>query len=255
LAGVIYQDSFGRTGGLNGSMPTIDAGGFGGTANAKWAALLFGTNSPDTGWTTSTVNGGQLTYSGATNGAHEMALLPFTPEPGQIYQLQVTAVVNDFGSSSSNWIGLQFLNVSDGAYGATGPAMIYRVYGGGAGFPNGIGGSGSVAGSPGGGSTTNTSDKVVLTEVLNTVGATWTAAFSWKDMTNPALSVITSPSNVNMSPTGDLSVNMVGIGFAPPIGGTMTNFSLVTVPEPAGLGLITGAIALGLLLIHRRRSV
>lgn len=253
-ATVIYQDSFNRVGQLGGSTPTVDTGGLGGTANATWATPLFGTSSSDTGWTTSTANGGYLAYSGATNGAHEFALLPFSPQAGQIYQLQTTAVLNDFGNSSSDWFGLQFLNVSAGAYSATGPAMIYRVYGGGTGFPNGIGGSGSVAGSPGGGSTTNISDTVVLTEVLNTTGSVWTAAFSWKDLTTPTLSVSTAPADVNMTPTGDMSDNMVGFGFVPPIGGTITNFSLTTIPEPASLGFLAGAIALALLLIQRRRS-
>jgi hypothetical protein len=54
-----------------------------------------------------------------------------------------------------------------------------------------------------------------------------------------------------MSPTGDITDNMVGIGFVPPTGGTLTNFSLTTIPEPANLSLLAGGLAFGLLLAKR----
>jgi hypothetical protein len=252
-AAVIYQDSFNRAGVLNGSTPTVDTGGLGGTANATWAAVEFGTTAADPNWDTSTTAGGQLTYSGNPSGLtyHANAVLPFTPLSGEIYQLQATFIAaSPFGSGNSGWAALQFLDTSSGNYAsASRPSMIFRADGGGTGFQNGIGGSGTVSGTAATGS--YTSDTVVNTMVLNTTGSTWTVAFSWQDLTHPADSV--SAAAVPLSSPGS-TVNTVDLGFVPGTTGTITNFSLQTVPDPATLGLFAiGGLGL-LLLVGRGRT-
>ena len=94
---VLYQDTFSRTGALNGS-PLEKAVGsvvYGTTANATWTS--------DAVWNT---NGNQanLTVAGIAN-----CYLPFTPQPHQVYTLSVD--MNVTSGSAPYWM----------AFGLTGP--------------------------------------------------------------------------------------------------------------------------------------
>lgn len=248
----IYQDSFNRTGGLNGSAPTIDTGGFGGTAGATWSAINFNTGAGDTGWATSTTNGGQLAYSGnpSTPAYAATAWLPFTPQAGQVYTAQTTFVVNANGGSVANWFGFLFDSSASGLFGTTDyPSMLDRV------DPSPDIGwtAGKIGGQvqgPTAGSTTSTSDTTVNTMILNTTGSTWTVQFAWNDLTNPADSVTSAVTALGGNPTAD---NLMGFAVIPPATGTITDFSLTAVPEPATLGLFAIG-GLGLLLIGRKRG-
>ncbi len=255
-AATIYQDSFNRTGGLNGSSPTIDTGGFGGTAGATWSAINFDTGAGDTGWATSTTGGGQLTYSGnPSSPAYDAtAWLPFTPQSGEVYTAQATIVGNANGGSASNWWGFFFDNSSSGLFGAVDyPWMLDRIDPSTSTHIDAAFTAGGVKGSvngPTAGSTTSTSDTTVNTMILNTTGSAWTVQFAWNDLTNPADSVTTAVETLSANPTTD---NLIGFAEIPPATGTITDFSLTAVPEPATLGLfVIGGV--GLLLIGRKRA-
>ena len=89
---LVYQDTFNRSGALNGSLPTIQNG-----ANNTWTA------SPS--WSTSASAGG-LATTGAT-AAIATNLLPFVPVTGNIYTL--TGVLN-CTTTNTNWLALGFTN-------------------------------------------------------------------------------------------------------------------------------------------------
>jgi len=87
-AGVVYQDTFNRTGNLNGSAPTINNG-----ASATWSAST---------WTTSTTGGGQASISSNTKNG----FLAFTPTIGNVYtystQIRVTS------GDNNDWVAMGF---------------------------------------------------------------------------------------------------------------------------------------------------
>ena len=250
----IYQDSFNRTGGLNGSAPTIDTGGLGGTAGATWSAMNGSV--ADAGWATSTTGGGQLNYSsypaGTTSSYNATAWLPFTPQSGQVYTAQTTFVARTTGTAA-DWLGF-FFDASPNVWqpGVNPPWMFVR--------PSlsahsdaGYATAGTYVGGPTAGGTsssgTYTSDTIVTSMILNTTTpGNWTVQFKWNDLTNPGDSVTTAVTSLGATPAVQ---NDIGFVTVPPATGTITNFSLTAVPEPATLGLFAAAGAT-LLLLKRR---
>ena len=250
----IYQDSFNRTGGLNGSAPTIDTGGLGGTAGATWSAINPNGSVADTGWATSTTGGGQLNYSGnpSTPAYDATAWIPFTPQSGQVYTAQTTIVARTTGTAA-DWIGFFFDN-SSGLWGAgTNPWTFVRPSlsaHSDAGYVSHT--AGFVGGPTAGGTSssgTYTSDTIVTSMILDTTTpSNWTVQFKWNDLTNPADSVTSAVTALG----GTTVANQIGFVIVPPATGTITNFSLTAVPEPATLGLF--AIG-GLALVALRRRM
>ena len=255
----IYQDSFNRAGGFNGSTPTIDNGGLGGTAGATWSALNTATPAvADSGWATSTTGGGQLNYSGypagTTSSYNATAWLPFTPQSGQVYTAQTTFVVRTTGTAA-DWLGF-FFDASPNVWqpGVNPPWMFVR--------PSlsahsdaGYATAGTYVGGPTAGGTsssgTYTSDTIVTSMILNTTTpGNWTVQFKWNDLTNPGDSVTTAVTSLGATPAVQ---NDIGFVTVSPATGTITNFSLTAVPEPAPLVLFAVG-GLGLLLVSRKRK-
>jgi hypothetical protein len=255
----IYQDGFNRAGLLDGSTPTVDNGGLGGTAGATWSALNTATPAAaDSGWATSTSRGGQLTYSGNPAGTATAydgtAWLPFTPQSGQVYTAQVTFVAQTSGTAA-DWIGLFLDNKTSGLFGSgSNPWMFVRPdlsAHSDAGYVSPT--AGFVGGPTAGGTTASgvyTSDTIVNTMILNTMQSNWTVQFKWNDLTNPGDSVTSAVTALG----GTTSADQIGFVIVPPATGTATNFSLTAVPEPATLGLF-GLGGLGLLLASRKRKL
>jgi hypothetical protein len=87
----IYNDTFTRSGDLNGSSPDSTSGLGGGTAGALWVAA--------TAWQT---NGTQAVLNGDRSGA----ILPFTPQANRVYTLSYDLNCN--GGLAEGWMGTGF---------------------------------------------------------------------------------------------------------------------------------------------------
>ena len=86
---VMYQDTFNRTGNLNGSSPTIENG-----SSSIWTAA--------SNWTTSTTSGGTLSQTGGSGSGY----LPVAVAAGNIYSLSVN--MSNITSGTSNWEAMGF---------------------------------------------------------------------------------------------------------------------------------------------------
>lgn len=242
----IYQDNFSGSASnpLNGTSPSVNATG------AAWTA--------DTGWR---ADGSQTAADAATNGSSD-AYLPFTPSSGNIYTLSAT--MSPSLTSGSNWFALGFVGSFSSATSTTG-----GVANNGDGVNAWFGDSGSGqlnAGPwllmnsgwngedpnesyfPGPGAsgavnfTGKSGDTVAI--VLNTQSSAWT--FQVFDNGTNVSPVI--PFSSNPAITG------VGLGQFAPAVGSVSNFSLTSVPEPTTLGVFAIG-GLGLLLLKRRKAV
>ena len=238
-AGIIYQDTFNRTGSLNGSSPTIANTIDGGSSSATWTAP---------GWNT---NGTQVVLGSGTSNVQGAASLPFTPQTGLIYTLSETVVWQNVPSTIQNgaWIALGF----SGGNGYTGnqynslvnPSawMLMRgyptssnqnstFYGGGTSNVQAIGTDGG---------TTN------IALVLNTQSSLWTL-----DWYVNGTSVRTA--TFTMNPT----ITTVSFGNNSYVNGNSNTLSAIqnfelSVPEPATLGLMSAG-GIGILLVGRKRK-
>ena len=245
-ASIIYQDNFSGSSSnpLNATSPSVDATG------ATWTA--------DTGWR---ADGSQTAADAATNGSSD-AYLPFTPSSGNIYTLSAT--MSPSLTSGSNWFALGFVGSFSSATSTTGGAVnngdgvnawfadsgsgqlnagpwLLMNSGWNGEDPNesyfpGPGASGAVD------FTGKSGDTVAI--VLNTQSSAWTfQVFVNGTNVSPVI-----PFSSNPAITG------VGLGQFAPAVGSVSNFSLTSVPEPATLGLCAVG-GLGLLLLKRRRVV
>jgi hypothetical protein len=89
---VIYQDTFNRSGNLNGSSPTIQSG-----------ANTWSSNGDADDWTASTTNGGQITTTAVSGNRN--AFLPFVVASGNVYTYSV--YMNNT-SGVTNWLAIGF---------------------------------------------------------------------------------------------------------------------------------------------------
>ena len=228
-AETIYQDSFNRTGDLNGSQLGV-ATGFagtgtdGGSATAAWTAPAG----------TSTTAGTGLTAGG--NGQ-----LPFVPALGDVYTLTADITMNQPGDNFSGYVIFGFstdINTPvDNA--PLAPLM----------FVNGNGGVQAYSYGPWGyfslgnvGNASGVSNDLQL--VLDTTQPLWTVS-----------AFINGTPDGSFTYNGDNYLNpsivAVGVNFKNNYQyATFTNFSLSDVPEPTSLALL--AIG-GLLVLPRRR--
>lgn len=235
-AGIIYQDSFGGTGALNGATPTVDNG-----SSATWTAA---TQWSDSGY-----------FNANTQGAgRATAQLGFTPTTGNVYTLSATVSLTS-GANPAAYLSLGFLSTSSSTALNNGwdsptptdpiaaPWVLVTIGDNAGTIYTGPGtqvnGTGFTTGQTG----DLTNDTFEL--VLNTTAPTWTYQV-YNEGT------LVSGANPIQLPAGT-TINYVGMQGASAIG-TVSNFELSSVPEPATLGLM-GVGAIGLLLIGRKRKV
>jgi hypothetical protein len=267
-ADIIYQENFDGAGGvLTGQSPDVESGLDGGSATATWGGDSVASANPDAVWTTS---GGTYTGPGSTDatiglfgtGADSNLItneyLPFTPQVGYIYDLELSIAASGVGASG-NWIGLAFATAGLNTHTTGGGSSALsndNTYGlildKGSGQVQSFGGVGTgnakistAAGFLTQGTTTPLYDTFDV--LLNTSGSQWVV--SWL---------------VNGSATG-LGTNSYTYTTNPSIGDVIfgTNkltgavdpfiLSATAVPEPASmLGLAT--MCGGILLRRRKRS-
>jgi hypothetical protein len=254
-ATVIYSDTF--TDGssttpvnLNGLTPTVDNGGFGGTAGATWsAATITGTleYTENGSGTLSYSNGASFTYSGT-------AYLPFTPEAGQVYTFtaEVTDTAGGFsfanlGFDESGTATTTFSYYSTAGSYAYDWALDYQgassqTYGG-----PGTGGGPDGEDVGGDGTSVITLDTTGIVTVANPDGD-WSYS-------------ITGPSGSTGTYYYSTTPSIAGVGFGDLYGGTATysSFSLTTsatTPEPSAWAMMLVGVGMlgGLSWIRRRRN-
>jgi hypothetical protein len=260
-ADVIYTDNFDGTAGVVAGRPLDVASGLdGGTAGASWTSDATAGTNPDAVWTAS---GGTYSSVGSTNaslgtfttGADSNlitnAYVPFTPQTGYIYDLELSIASSGVGASG-NWLGLAFAqsglngHLTGGASSAlsndaTAVLIILKGSGLVQSFGGTVNGSGDVTSSTGNGVLNATlTSPGTLTPVytlvdilLNTEGSQWTMSWELNGATSgPDFGTYTYPAGDNPTAIGDV------IFGSDKLTGVVSGFSLTTVPEPASLGLL-----------------
>jgi len=227
-AGVIYSESFSGSGDLNGTAPDIGV--------ATWVASADlnkdGTVDPD----------------GTTD---DNAFLAFTPVAGKVYTLSATLD----SSTGAGWLGIGFTDtaVTDGPAGTAdfwknigdnpAPWMLYRGDGAAAAGKTPDRVVSFVGGDPGAwsvGAEGVYPGPIDVSIELNTEAAAWTA--EW----------FVNGGSVRSETLGSIpTINYVGFGREGGTIGTIDDFSLTVVPEPATLGFLALG---GLGLLRRRRN-
>jgi hypothetical protein len=222
-AAVIYSESFDGSGDLNGTTTTVGGG--------TWAA------SGD--WN----ENGTVGDASTDKGNNDHAFLAFTPEAGNVYTLSATLTQPTSGS----WLAIGFTETAN----TTGtdadpqdfwknitdtetPWLLYRA---------GVGNVDTFTGTIPGHTLVDAGDhpgSANVSIVLNTEAAAWTA--EWFVDGDSVRSEETLASN----PT----INYVGFGREKGAIGTIDDFSLTVVPEPATLALL----GLGGFVLRRRRN-
>lgn len=227
-AATIFSDNFDGTGVLNGTTPDTTTGA------AAWVSS-----------TAFNANGAFLASSG-TAGAS--ATLLFTPSSGEVYTLESRMDV----TSTTGWLAMGFATGQSTANNANarfvnGSTPLGRVWmlmgeaGGGAAWQDGT-------------SVNHVEDNTIsvtgtidLRIVLDTTAATWTSTWYAKDATVGSYTLIKGTENV----VSQAAINSVGFALSGnSVPGTITSFSLTTIPEPSSAALLGG---LGFLVMFRRR--
>lgn len=220
-AATIYQDNFNRIGDLNGSTPTVTTDG------NVWHS---------TNWST---NGSEAT----TSAAGYLANIPFTPVQGKVYTMTLSMNPNG-GGADSDWFAFGLTNryatdnwfVDDQSSVSIFPRWKNNQYPDF--YTNGPGSTGITSL---GSFTENVAhDYSIILDTTNATAANWTAEYKVDGVT------IIAATALGYTPT----INYIGFGSGGATG-TVDNFSLTVVPEPASLALLgLGAVA----LLRRRRA-
>jgi hypothetical protein len=276
---VIYSDNFdGSSGVVAGRTPDVVNGVDGGTTGATWTSDAAVTTDPDAIWTASggtytgvgTTNaslaGGTDTFStGADSNLITNAYLPFTPQSGFVYDLELNIASSGTGASG-NWLGLAFAqtglngHTTGGASSAlsndsTAGLILLKGSGLVQSFGGTVNGSGDVTSSTGNqvlnatltspGTSTPVYTQVDI--ILNTIGSQWVVSWELNGATSGAdFGTYTYPVGDNPTAIGDV------IFGTNKLTGVVSTFSLSVIPEPASLGLL----GLGsLFLVGRRRNL
>jgi hypothetical protein len=255
FADVIYQDSFSGPANspMNGRVPdTASNGIFGGTAGATWtatAAPVAGGN-PDAIWLISGSNSaGVVGPAGAGADANmiENNLLPFTPQAGIIYDLHLMMNPSGVGASG-NWLGLTFAQGAFNGHTPGGPSSALsndNPYGliilKGTGQVQSFAGLGTANGVINSATGFIPTDQYTSVDViLDTTPANWT--IKWLINGTQQGSTFTYTTNPN--------IGVVAFGTNK-LSGSVQDFSLTTIPEPASIAAVGLA---GLALLRRRRD-
>lgn len=238
-AATIFSQNFGGgSGALNGTAPTTTTGG------ATWVAGAA-----------YNVNG-----SVAGAGAGDSATLSFVPADGLIYVLDASFGATTYGSPPDNdWFAIGFANGQTSSTGSGSrfingsvigsPWMLQRGPGGGVGQTFlGNATSGTQNGEPWTAKTGLSGGSADLRIVLDTTGGAgnWTATFFARPTGAPTFSEVRATQTLVSE-----NINSVGIARSSgDISGTITSFSLTTIPEPSSLLLLGFGAATAL---RRRR--
>ena len=208
-AAVVYQDSFNRTGHLNGSTPSPTD-----TAGATWAASKS--------ITTTTATGGYASLSSTSS----MAYLPFTPVSGNVYTL--TASLNPTPGTTTNWLALGFFpqggSSPAAAPDAVASVMVLERDNRGSQVFNGDGKSINGPKSPDGTGYTKWSI------VLNTTRPDWTVSISEVGVSGETNFKTFTYGGSTANPT----INLVGFGTNA-LAGTVRQFTLTTTVTVRGV--------------------
>lgn len=225
-AQIIYSDNFDGTGDLDGTAPDIRPG------TEVW-------NSTITYKADGTINGSLDQSSNA--------LLPFTPQEGNIYQLSMDL------TSSTDWVGVIFTDDDNPGR----PWFNFTEYHG-VGWldPSGEGGF-----RPGDGSANSFSytglDAAAASTITVELDATdalsenWTMRFSVTDNNGNSESSIALTAN---SPSNYANITNFGMTVNGPGSGVVSRFELSIIPEPSAYALGIGAFLLGIAFVRRRRG-
>lgn len=209
----IYQDSFSRTGPLNGTAPDeFDATGATWFANTTMACPLAGMNGD---W-----DGIMEVIPDATLDP-TTAYLPFTPQAGHLYTLTCDVDTLAYSTLSFGFQGQT--NVNYGYAPAVGPYINQPLYGSGAQSQPGGGAPGSSGG------TWPNLTPVTYKITLDTTGPQWVANFwlvTWPGSANPPLLLYNYTYPVGKNPTGIATVGMWAYN-GNPSSGYFDNFTLV----------------------------
>lgn len=229
---MIYEDSFSGPAGtsLNGQAPTVRPG------SETWSfnsASAFEAGFQADG----TVNAGGDT---ATNG-RVAALLPFTPQSGNIYTLSATISAT---TATSQWIALGFANGLTGASGLFAFGNINGL----SWMLKGDTGTSALQGFAGPATqnivaNTFAGNPVNLRIVLDTTGAAWTTSmFTDATQRGSTYTYTTNP-----------SIQAVGFSKGDLVGGSVDNFKLQVeaIPEPSSV--LLGLLGISFLTSRRRR--
>lgn len=242
---IIYEDTFNRTGTLNGNQLGVatgfsGTGSEGGSSTAQWAAA----------------SGYTLTANAVTASGAQCAYLPFTPQQGNVYTLTATM------RGVTDWVALGFANV-DFANPTVGPSnpittrwhqinnpspwILLRpannasanVFYKGPGATNGSNVESNVT-------LGYTTGYMTMSIVLDTMTAgAWTAKMYFGDPD-------TTPQSGSTHTFSSWTSNAIGIGNNSNVTLYADSISLTAViPEPATFGTV-GAAALALLFRRRR---
>jgi hypothetical protein len=249
-AATIYRHTFSGTGSpLHNALPTVDNYQGGGN---RWIARTNDGTATGTGivfYDNGTIVGSEA-MTGATFGN---ATLPFVPQPGNVYTLDVSLSGVTVPDGSANWVGVGFAAGSTttgnsngdrfiGPGGSIGqPWMIYRGTGApanqldqtflGPGTGGGMNWPAPVVGSRGG--------PVDLRIVLDTRPALWEADWFAKNPSDATYTLLREATYA-MNPT----IGAVGYAIANNnVGGTIVSLELSVVPEPATITILSMGIA------------